>query len=288
MSDKKYVAISEPNSNGIAQYVSVNIGDIQTYINNMEEKGYEEEYYPYISIGYRNTNSTKEFPNIDIEIYLSGAITVYDDMSFIRHFKNDPGKILEIYNHMVLLTNAASYSMNYEDVFITISNKIFEILKEWVHPLDVSDMIEDRKILNLCNKTLSEEKYNSTFMVDLEKVDDNLYYNRNVFSKIEIIPSSPLLWLRKTVGTFSMEFIIYPDGSLFVKDFPTWQHFDDIKKFGGDEILKFCKECSSYYKSIDGDFSKEDYEKYSLLVRRLIWSISTVRVYCDCEVKYDE
>lgn len=138
---ENYVAVSEKNENGIIQYVSVNTKDMLEYINDMASYGEEP---PYISIGYCDTRdrypyNTKEFPRIDINMYLSGAITVYDDIAFIRHFKNDPGMMQEIYNHIVLLTNAASYSMNYEDVFVAISNKIFEILKDWVHPLDVSE-----------------------------------------------------------------------------------------------------------------------------------------------------
>lgn len=239
------------------------------YINDMASYGEEP---PYISIGYCDTRdkypyNTKEFPRIDINMYLSGAITVYDDIAFIRHFKNDPGMMQEIYNHIVLLTNAASYSMNYEDVFVAISNKIFEILKDWVHPLDVS---EEYGLSGDRSKLFFETKLRSTFSVSIEKVGREEYCNTVSFVSSEIMQSEPILYLSKTVERNSVEFLIYPDGSIFVKDFPTWQHFDDIEKFGGVRILEFCKDCNSYYKSIGGDLSKEDsFGKYKSLVKDL-------------------
>ena len=266
---ENYVAVSEKNENGIIQYVSVNTKDMLEYINDMASYGEEP---PYISIGYCDTRdkypyNTKEFPRIDINMYLSGAITVYDDIAFIRHFKNDPGMMQEIYNHIVLLTNAASYSMNYDDVFIAISNKIFEILKEWVHPLDAS---EECGLSVNYSKMFSKEKYKSTFSVSMEKVGREKYCNTVSFVSSEIMQSEPILYLSKTVERNSVEFLIYPDGSIFVKDFPTWQHFDDIEKFGGVRILEFCKDCNSYYKSIGGDLSKEDsFGKYKSLVKDL-------------------
>lgn len=266
---ENYVAVSEKNENGIIQYVSVNTKDMLEYINDMASYGEEP---PYISIGYCDTRdkypyNTKEFPRIDINMYLSGAITVYDDIAFIRHFKNDPGMMQEIYNHIVLLTNAASYSMNYEDVFVAISNKIFEILKDWVHPLDPSEecgLSVDR------SKLFFKTKLRSTFSVSIEKVGREEYCNTVSFVSSEIMQSEPILYLSKTVERNSVEFLIYPDGSIFVKDFPTWQHFDDIEKFGGVRILEFCKDCNSYYKSIGGDLSKEDsFGKYKSLVKDL-------------------
>ena len=266
---ERYIAVSEKNNNGIVQYVSVNVGDMLEYIDDMAS--YAEEP-AYISIGYYDTTYksryTDEFPCIDINIYLSGAITVYDDMAFIRHFNNDPGKILDIYNHIVLLTNVASYSMNYEDVFVSISNKIFEILKEWVHPLDVS---EECGLSVNYSKMFSEAKYKSTFSVSMEKVGREKYCSTVSFVSSEIMQNEPILYLNKTVERNSVEFLIYPGGGIFVKDFPTWQHFDDIKKFGGVRILEFCKECSSYYKSINGDLSKKDsFDKYESLIRDLV------------------
>ena len=266
---ENYVAVSEKNENGIIQYVSVNTKDMLEYINDMASYGEEP---PYISIGYCDTRdkypyNTKEFPRIDINMYLSGAITVYDDIAFIRHFKNDPGMMQEIYNHIVLLTNAASYSMNYEDVFVAISNKIFEILKDWVHPLDVS---EEYGLSGDRSKLFFETKLRSTFSVSIEKVGREEYCNTVSFVSSEIMQSEPILYLSKTVERNSVEFLIYPDGSIFVKDFPTWQHFDDIEKFGGVRILEFCKDCNSYYKSIGGDLSKEDsFGKYKSLVKDL-------------------
>lgn len=266
---ERYIAVSEKNNNGIVQYVSVNVGDMLEYIDDM---GSYAEEPAYISIGYYDTTYksryTDEFPCIDINIYLSGAITVYDDMAFIRHFKNDPGKILDIYNYIFLLTNAASYSMNYDDVFIAISNKIFEILKEWVHPLDAS---EECGLSVNYSKMFSEAKYESTFSVSMEKVGGEKYCNTISFVSSDIMQSEPILYLSKTVERNSVEFLIYPGGGIFVKDFPTWQHFDDIKKFGGVRILEFCKECSSYYKSINGDLSKKDsFDKYESLIRDLV------------------
>lgn len=267
---ENYVAVSEKNDNGIIQYVSVNTKDMLEYIDDMASYGEEP---PYISIGYCDTRdkypyNTKEFPHIDINIYLSGAITVYDDIAFIRHFKNDPGMMQEIYNHIVLLTDASSYSMNYEDVFVAISNKIFEIMKDWVHPLDVS---EEYGLSGDRSKLFSEAKYKSTFSVSMEKVDREKYCSTVSFVSSEIMQSEPILYLRKTVERNSVEFLIYPGGGIFVKDFPTWQHFDDIKKFGGVRILEFCKECSSYYKSINGDLSKKDsFDKYESLIRDLV------------------
>ena len=267
---ENYVTVSEKNDNGIIQYVSVNTKDMLEYIDDMASYGEEP---PYISIGYCDTRdkypyNTKEFPRIDINMYLSGAITVYDDMAFIRYFKNDPGKILDIYNHIFLLTNAASYSMNYEDVFVAISNKIFEILKEWVHPLDVS---EECGLSVNYSKMFSEAKYESTFSVSMEKVGREKYCSTTSFVSSEIMQSEPILYLSKMVERNSVAFLIYPNGSIFVKDFPTWQHFDDIEKFGGVRILEFCKECSSYYKSINGDFSKKDsFDKYESLIRDLV------------------
>lgn len=266
---ENYVAVSEKNDNGIIQYVSVNTKDMLEYIDDMASYGEEP---PYISIGYCDTRdkypyNTKEFPRIDINMYLSGAITVYDDIAFIRHFKNDPGMMQEIYNHIVLLTNAASYSMNYEDVFVAISNKIFEILKDWVHPLDVS---EEYGLSGDRSKLFFETKLRSTFSVSIEKVGREEYCNTVSFVSSEIMQSEPILYLSKTVERNSVEFLIYPDGSIFVKDFPTWQHFDDIEKFGGVRILEFCKDCNSYYKSIGGDLSKEDsFGKYKSLVKDL-------------------
>lgn len=265
---ERYIAVSEKNNNGIVQYVSVNVGDMLEYIDDMAS--YAEEP-AYISIGYYDTTYksryTDEFPCIDINIYLSGAITVYDDMAFIRHFKNDPGKILDIYNHIVLLTNAASYSMNYEDVFVAISNKIFEILNDWVHLLDPS---EECELSVNHSKLFSETKLRSTFSVSIEKVGREEYCNTVSFVSSEIMQNEPILYLSKTVERNSVEFLIYPDGSIFVKDFPTWQHFDDIKNFGGVRILEFCKDCNSYYKSIGGDLSKEDsFGKYKSLVKDL-------------------
>lgn len=266
---ERYIAVSEKNEKGIVQYVSVNIGDMLEYIDDM---GSYAEEPAYISIGYYDSTYksryTEEFPCIDINMYLSGAITVYDDMSFIRHFKNDPGKILDIYNHIVLLTNVASYSMNYEDIFVVISNKIFEILKEWVHPLDGS---EEYGLSVNYGKMFSEAKYKSTFLVSLEKVGREEYCcNTTSFVSSEIMQDEPILYLSKTVERNSEEFLIYPDGSIFVKDFPTWQHFDDIKNFGGVRILEFCEECSSYYKFINGDLSRKDsFDKYESLIRDL-------------------
>lgn len=267
---ERYIAVSEKNNNGIVQYVSVNVGDMLEYIDDMASYGEEP---PYINIGYYDTRdkypyNTKEFPRIDINIYLSGAITAYDDIAFIRHFKNDPGMMQEIYNHIVLLTDAASYSMNYEDVFVAISNKIFEILKDWVHPLDPS---EECGLSGDRSKLFSEEKYKSTFSVSMKKVGREKYCSTVSFVSSEIMQSEPILYLSKTVERNSVEFIIYPGGGIFVKDFPTWQHFDDIKKFGGVRILEFCKECSSYYKSINGDLSKKDsFDKYESLIRDLV------------------
>ena len=266
---EKHIAVSEKNNNGIVQYVSVNTKDMLEYIDDMASYGEEP---PYINIGYYDTRdkypyNTKEFPRIDINIYLSGAITAYDDIAFIRHFKNDPGMMQEIYNHIVLLTNAASYSMNYEDVFVAISNKIFEILKDWVHPLDPS---EEYGLSGDRSKLFFETKLRSTFSVSIEKVGREEYCNTVSFVSSEIMQSEPILYLSKTMERNSVEFLIYPDGSIFVKDFPTWQHFDDIEKFGGVRILEFCKDCNSYYKSIGGDLSKEDsFGKYKSLVKDL-------------------
>lgn len=270
MSDKKYIAISESNDNGVVQYISVNIGDMLEYINDMES--YDEEP-PYISIGYYDTSGkstyTKEFPCIDINIYLGWAITVYDDIAFIRHFKNDPGKILDVYNHIALLTEAAGYTMNYEEVLIAISNTIFKILKDWVHPLDAS---EDCNLSKDRSEMFSEMKYKSTFRVSLEKfyVDD-IYCKNVILSRDGIVNSNPILDLHKAIEGNGIDFLIYPDGSIFIKDFPTWQHFDEIQQFGGVRILEFCKDCSSYYKSIGGDLSKEDsFDKYKSLIDDLV------------------
>ena len=236
---ERYIAVSEKNDNGIVQYVSVNVGDMLEYIDDMASYAKEPAY---ISIGYYDTTYksryTDEFPCIDINIYLSGAITVYDDMAFIRHFKNDPGKILDIYNHIFLLTNASSYSMNYDDVFIAISNMIFEILKEWVHPVDVS---EECGLSVNYSKMFSKEKYKSTFSVSMEKVGREKYCNTVSFVSSEIMQSEPILYLSKTVERNSVEFLIYPGGGIFVKDFPTWQHFDDIKNLGALGFSNFVR-----------------------------------------------
>ena len=267
MSDKKHVAISESNDNGVVQYVSVNIGDMLEYINDMEDYDYEPSY---ISIGYYETGDnakyTADFPHIDIDIYLSGAISVYNNMAFVRHFKNDPGKIYDVYERIVTYVDEASCSMEYEDIFISISDRIFNILKELVHKLEVPTA---ENLLKYTPRFV-DLKYRSTFLGIVVEYGSDTHYNKLIMLNNRLVHNEPLLFLHKIVLGNDEEFLIYPDGSIIVKGM-TWVHFDDIYNFGGTEILLFCEKCSNLYKSVNGDISNEDiYNKYGELIEELL------------------
>ena len=265
----RLVASSDFNDNDICQYISVNIGEVLDYIKNPEEYGDNSEP-AYITIGYyergKTGMSSMEFPNLDILIYISGAITTYNDIALVRHFGNDPGKLYDLYNEIVPLLNAASSLVDHEHLFSAVSDTIFDILKGCVHQIDAP-----KNNVVTINPRFVDLKYESTFLGFVRQWSGKVYNYKLIDLKNELRKDAPLLWLHMvTVGT-DVEFLVYPDGSLIVHDFPTWLHFDDISEFGGVRILEFCKECNRQYKLADGDLTKDGvYDGYEDIVKKLL------------------
>jgi hypothetical protein len=269
---ERYIAVSEKNNNGIVQYVSVNVGDMLEYIDDM---GSYAEEPAYISIGYYDTTYksryTDEFPCIDINIYLSGAITVYNDMALVRHFKNDPGKIYDMYQWIVTYVEEASCAVSFEDIFISISDKIFNILREkLVHELEVPTL---ENYLRYTPRFV-DLKYDSTFLGIVKDYGEKPHCRNTVRLNNRLVVRKPLLLLHKILLRGDVELLIFPDGSIIIKDSLTWLRFDEIYDFCGEEILLFCEKCSNLYKSVNGDIATSDiYSKYEELVEGLLQNL---------------
>lgn len=260
------------NDNGIVQYASVNIGNVLECVKN---ENLPEDIDPiYITIGYYDTCDNAEYsvdhPHVDIEICISGDITIYDTTSLIRHFENDPEKMLYLYGWLSVLVDDADFSTEYEDIFTNISDRIFGYLKEWVHPIEVPT------VENLLKYTprFVDLKYRSTFLGIVFEYDGYTHYNKLVRLNNRLVHHEPLLLLHKLIIDHDEEFLIYPDGRIILNNPPFRVRFDVINKFGGCEILQFCEKCSNLYKSVNGDISNEDvYNKYEGLIEELLQNL---------------
>lgn len=266
-------AVTCHNNNGLTQYISVNVDRIMEYIK--DDIGRFDAEPPYISIGYYETGDnakyTVDFPHIDIDIYLSGAISVYDDMALVRHFKNSPGKIYDMYQWIVTYVEEASCAVSFEDIFISISDKIFNILREkLVHELEVPTLENYLRY----SPRFVDLKYDSTFLGIVKDYGEKPHCRNTVRLNNRLVVRKPLLLLHKILLRGDVELLIFPDGSIIVNDNLTWLHFDDIYDFGGEEILLFCEKCSNLYKSVNGDIATSDiYSKYEELVEGLLQNL---------------
>lgn len=259
------------NDSGIVQYASVKIGNVLEGVKNFPE----DIDLVYIDIGYYDTRDNVEYnvdhPHTDIDICISGDITINDNMSLIRHFGNDPGKMLYLYERLSMLVDTADSSIEYEDIFTNISDRIFGYLKEWVHPIEVPT------VENLLKYTprFVDLKYRSTFLgIVVEYEGGGTHYNNLVRLNNRLTNHEPLLLLHKLITEHDEEFLIYPDGRIILNSLPLWVNFKAISKFGGEEILLFCEKCSNLYKSVNGDISNEDaYNKYEGLIEELLQNL---------------
>ena len=257
------------NNNGLTQYISVNVDNIMEYIK--DDKGKFDSEPSYISIGYYETSDNAKYtidsPHIDIDIYLSGAISIYNNMALVRHFKNDPGKIYDMYEWIVTYIEEASCAVSFEDIFISISDKIFNYLRKWVHELEVQTLENYLR----CTPRFVDLKYDSTFLGIVKDYGEKPHYRNTVRLNNRLVVRKPLLLLHKIVLRTDVELLIFPDGSIIIKDPLTGLRFDDIYDFWGEEILLLCEKCSDLYKSVNGDISNSDiYSKYEELVEGLL------------------
>lgn len=270
------------NSGDITQYI---------YVNNKPDVVCDCYTPALISIGYfengENAACTKEFPHIDIDIYIDGTINIYNYISLVRHFGNDPGKLYDLYNDIIPLVNAARSSMHNIDVFSNVTDKIFETLKTWSHKIYLKNI---NGMVLKHDPSMSDLKYGSTFLGFTRRLDGKLYSYKLITLNDRIEDNEPIVWLHRVTLNVDIEFLIYPNGNIIINNPPFRMSFDDIREFGGVRILEFCKDCNNLYnlyiKNLNEDNGiyklhgnnlncKNSYKKYENLVRKLLQDLSS-------------
>lgn len=175
-----------------------------------------------------------------------------------------------MYQWIVTYVEEASCDVSFEDIFISISDRIFNHLKELVHELEVPTLENYLRY----SPRFVDLKYDSTFLGIVKDYGEKPHCRNTVRLNNRLVVRKPLLLLHKILLRGDVELLIFPDGSIIIKDSLTWLRFDEIYDFGGEEILLFCEKCSNLYKSVNGDIATSDiYSKYEELVEWLLHNL---------------
>lgn len=179
----------------------------------------------------------------------------------------------ELYNTIAPLVTSAFYSIDHYDLLSAISDKIFNILKDWSHGIYLPKTnVSDRAI------RFADIKYGSKLLGFVRKWNGDFHDYKLIDMKNSLMVDAPLLWLHVIKTGSDIELLVYPDGSLIVDNFPIRTYFDDIRDFGGVRILKFCKECNELYRICGGNLSSEEvYNRYEDLVNHVLHDLQYMR-----------